>query len=178
MLAVYHFVQRAYHPLTGGGKWTAEEDNQLRSLVLEQGQQWEKISERVGRAPSDCRDRWRNHGQYRETKVRGSWTAEEDAELTKIVADVNNDKGKTGMDQQDIFWGEVARRMQGRRTRQQCRIRWRVAYADRAVVLTRLAGLTVSNSVWRTVVCSHAGGPARDISSFLRASRNARLGRV
>lgn len=35
------------------------------------GPHWEQISLRVGRAAEDCRDRYRNHLHYRESKVSG-----------------------------------------------------------------------------------------------------------
>lgn len=92
------------------------------SAVAQLGQQWEKISERVGRSASDCRDRWRNHLEGQEVRISGHWTKEEEEELTKIVTEVTILQGKD-IDS-DIFWGAVSQRMGGRRGRQQCRIKW------------------------------------------------------
>lgn len=39
--------------------------------VADLGQQWEKVSERVGRMSSDCRDRYRNHIVNRDIRVTG-----------------------------------------------------------------------------------------------------------
>ncbi|KAH9179777.1 hypothetical protein EDB89DRAFT_1923153 [Lactarius sanguifluus] len=59
IIAVYHHVRRTYHPLRAQGKWMRSEDESLKAAVQELGQQWEKVSERVGRMASDCRDRYR-----------------------------------------------------------------------------------------------------------------------
>ncbi|KZT60778.1 hypothetical protein CALCODRAFT_492038 [Calocera cornea HHB12733] len=122
IIAVYHHVRRTWHPLKRLGKWSTEEDAALRDAVVEYGQQWEKISEKVGRMSSDCRDRFRNHIQHRESRVFGPWTEDEEEELTRIVRELTTDQGKNA--ENDIFWGVVSERMGNRRTRQQCRIKW------------------------------------------------------
>ncbi|KAF8524606.1 hypothetical protein BU17DRAFT_30066, partial [Hysterangium stoloniferum] len=122
ILAVYHYVQRKYNPRKGQGRWQAAEDNLLAEGVADFGQAWTKIAGRVGRTANDCRDRWRNHLSVRNTKVYGEWTKEEEEELTKIVKEF---KEKTGNDtDNDIYWTEVSKRMGGKRSRQQCRIKW------------------------------------------------------
>lgn len=109
--------------------------------VHELGQSWEKISDIVQRAASDCRDRYRNHLQDREFRrigersvlvyyygwsnhilPPGTWTREEEEELTRIVTEMTVDQGKD-IDN-DIFWGVVSQKMGGKRGRQQCRIKW------------------------------------------------------
>ncbi|EJU06628.1 hypothetical protein DACRYDRAFT_44460 [Dacryopinax primogenitus] len=122
IIAVYHHVRRTWHPLKRLGKWSAEEDAALRAAVVEYGQQWERVSEKVGRMSSDCRDRFRNHIQHRESRVFGPWTEEEEEDLTRIVRELTTDQGKNA--ENDIFWGVVSERMGNRRTRQQCRIKW------------------------------------------------------
>ncbi|KIP08350.1 hypothetical protein PHLGIDRAFT_104482 [Phlebiopsis gigantea 11061_1 CR5-6] len=120
--AVYHHVRRLWHPMRGQGKWVPAEDDSLREAVAYLGQQWEKISERVGRSASDCRDRWRNHLEGQDLRKSGHWTKEEEEELTRIVTELTVLQGKE-MDS-EIFWGSVSHRMGGRRGRQQCRIKW------------------------------------------------------
>jgi len=71
---------------------------------------------------SDCRDRFRNHIQHRESRVFGPWTDEEEVQLTRIVRELTTDQGKNT--ETDIFWGVVSDRMGNKRTRQQCRIKW------------------------------------------------------
>ncbi|KAH8094917.1 hypothetical protein BXZ70DRAFT_344152 [Cristinia sonorae] len=122
IIAVYHHVRRVYHPHTRQGKWTATEDEALRAAVAEFGQQWTKISVRIGRMDSDCRDRYRNHLQDREKRQTGHWTKEEEERLTQIVTEMTVQQGKD-IDN-DIFWGVVSTKMGGTRGRQQCRIKW------------------------------------------------------
>lgn len=122
IIAVYHHVRRAFHPKKQQGKWTPEEDSILKQAVVDLGQQWEKVSERVGRMSSDCRDRYRNHIANRELRVTGPWSKEEEEELTRIVTEMTIQQGKD-LDN-DVFWGIVSDRMGNRRGRQQCRIKW------------------------------------------------------
>ncbi|KAI6130384.1 hypothetical protein EDD16DRAFT_1470765 [Pisolithus croceorrhizus] len=122
IIAVYHHVRRAFHPKKQQGKWTPEEDILLKQAVIDLGQQWEKVSERVGRMSSDCRDRYRNHIANRELRVTGPWSKEEEDELIRIVTEMTIQQGKD-LDN-DVFWGIVSDRMGNRRGRQQCRIKW------------------------------------------------------
>ncbi|EJD36576.1 hypothetical protein AURDEDRAFT_117052 [Auricularia subglabra TFB-10046 SS5] len=122
LVAIYHWVKRVYNPLSKQGRWSADEDNAVIDAVGALGQAWEKVSERVGRTASDCRDRWRNHLHNRDSRNMGVWTPAEEADLTRIVREMTLDQGKTA--DSDIFWTEVARRMDNRRSRQQCRVKW------------------------------------------------------
>lgn len=90
--------------------------------VAELGQQWEKVSEIVGRMSSDCRDRYRNHIANREVRITGPWSKGEEEELTKIVTEMTVNQGKD-IDN-DVFWGIISEKMGNRRGRQQCRIKW------------------------------------------------------
>ncbi|KAI0089199.1 hypothetical protein BDY19DRAFT_985163 [Irpex rosettiformis] len=122
IIAVYHHVRRKLDPLSNLGKWMASEDESLRSAVQEFSQQWQKVSERVGRSASDCRDRYRNHLENSSSRRSGAWTKEEEEELTAIVNELKMQRGEVS--DNDIFWGAVSQRMGGRRGRQQCRIKW------------------------------------------------------
>ncbi|KAF8897692.1 hypothetical protein BD779DRAFT_1432214 [Infundibulicybe gibba] len=122
IIAVYHHVRRAYHQLGQKGKWGAEEDALLAQAVADLGQQWEKVSGRVGRMSSDCRDRYRNHLLNRDLRIIGAWTKQEEEELAQIMKEVMVDRGKDT--DTDIFWGVVSQKMGGKRSRQQCRIKW------------------------------------------------------
>ncbi|KIL00044.1 hypothetical protein PAXRUDRAFT_822063 [Paxillus rubicundulus Ve08.2h10] len=122
IIAVYHHVRRAFHPKKQQGKWMPEEDNVLKQAVASLGQQWEKVSEIVGRMSSDCRDRYRNHIANREVRITGPWSKEEEEELTRIVTEMTVNQGKDF--DNDVFWGIVSDKMNNRRGRQQCRIKW------------------------------------------------------
>ena len=71
---------------------------------------------------SDCRDRYRNHIHNSEDRAVGTWTKDEEMQLTEIVTDMTVKQGKD-MDN-DVFWGIVCQRMGNKRGRQQCRIKW------------------------------------------------------
>lgn len=86
------------------------------------GQQWERISEIVGRMAGDCRDRWRNHLEDRGRRRTGTWSKEEEEELTHIVTEMTVEQGRD-IDS-EVFWGIVSQRMGSKRGRQQCRIKW------------------------------------------------------
>ncbi|KAI9466939.1 hypothetical protein BJY52DRAFT_1235377 [Lactarius psammicola] len=122
IIAVYHHVRRTNHPLRAQGKWMPSEDESLKAAIQELGQQWERVSARVGRMASDCRDRYRNHIQNSEDRAVGTWTKDEEMRLTEIVTDMTVKQGKD-MDN-DVFWGIVSQRMGNKRGRQQCRIKW------------------------------------------------------
>ncbi|KAF8969444.1 hypothetical protein BDZ97DRAFT_244549 [Flammula alnicola] len=122
IIAVYHHIRRTYHPMKQQGPWRDYEDNALKQAVADLGQQWEKISDRVGRMASDCRDRYRNHIVNRDIRITGHWSKEEEETLTRIVTDMTIKQGKDF--DNDVFWGRVSELMGGTRGRQQCRIKW------------------------------------------------------
>jgi len=133
--------------------------------VADLGQQWEKVSERVGRMSSDCRDRYRNHIANREVRVTGPWSKEEEEELTRIVAEMTIQQGRDF--DNDVFWGLVSDRMGNRRGRQQCRIKWSVntvlfwCWADVRCVQDRFAQQDCQERGTETTVesagCVHSG---------------------
>jgi len=104
------------------GKWMDTEDAALIQAVADLGQAWEKISLRVGRMSSDCRDRYRNHIANRDIRITGAWKKAEEEDLIRIVTEMTVHQGKD-IDN-DVFWGKVSERMGNTRGRQQCRIKW------------------------------------------------------
>jgi len=122
IIAVYHHVRRGYHPMKQQGKWMDTEDAALIVAVGDLCQCWEKVSLRVGRMSSDCRDRYRNHIANRDIRITGAWKKEEEEELIRIVTEMTIQQGKD-IDN-DVFWGKVSQRMGNTRGRQQCRIKW------------------------------------------------------
>jgi hypothetical protein len=52
----------------------------------------------------------------------GQWTKEEEEQLIRIVTEMTVDKG--GNLDDEVFWGKVSERMDNKRGRQQCRIKW------------------------------------------------------
>ncbi|KAG8867075.1 RNA polymerase I enhancer binding protein [Serendipita sp. 405] len=122
LVAIFNFCKRAYHPLQKLGKWTAAEDALLVNAVKEYGQLWEKVSERVGRMGSDCRDRYRFHIQDASNRNHGPWSVEEEERLICIMQELQADK--TPEETDTAFWGAVVKRMGGTRNRSQIRLKW------------------------------------------------------
>lgn len=60
----------------------------------------------------------------------GTWSKEEEEELTRIVAHMTTDKG-LDIDN-DIFWTKVGELMGGTRGRQQCKTKWCAAPSFRS----------------------------------------------
>ncbi|KAG8817351.1 RNA polymerase I enhancer binding protein [Serendipita sp. 399] len=123
VVAVFNFCRRAYHPLQKQGKWTPQEDALLVSAVRQYGQFWERVSERVGRMGSDCRDRYRIYLQDASDRNHGPWSKEEEEQLISIMKEFNTDKTPDEAD--TAFWGAVVKRMGGTRNRGQIRSKWR-----------------------------------------------------
>ena len=73
------------------GKWSSEEDEQLRQLMSEKGPKWADISRHLGRLPEGCRDRWREL-RLGEAKVNGRWGEDETDRLRSLVNDYMSKK--------------------------------------------------------------------------------------
>ncbi|KAL6950094.1 hypothetical protein ACO0QE_000764 [Hanseniaspora vineae] len=83
--SLYKHVRRRYHIFEQRGKWTAEEDANLRQICLEKEGQWSLVGQMLGRMPEDCRDRWRNYLKCGDNKNTAKWTPEEEQNLIVIV---------------------------------------------------------------------------------------------
>lgn len=98
------------------GKWTPEEDEQLKQAVLQIGGHqggWAKVKELVpGRSDVQCRERWKN--VLDPTITSKPWTVAEDARLLEVVAKIGSSK-----------WSLVAQEMDSLRTDNQCARRWK-----------------------------------------------------
>ena len=94
-------------------KWTQEEDDKLRSLVSEVGENsWSYVSKYIpGRNRAQCEQRW--FKSINSERKKGSWTAEEDQILISFI-DEYNGKNK---------WKEIAKHIEVR-SDTQCKQRW------------------------------------------------------
>lgn len=96
-----------------GGRWTIEEDEQLRKAVTVVGpKNWKRISEEFlkgNRTDVQCLHRWQK--ALRPGLIKGRWTKEEDDTITSCI--------KAGVTK----WSEIAERIPGR-IGKQCRERW------------------------------------------------------
>ena len=66
------------------GKWSKEDDQQLRQLVGEKGSKWAEISRSLNRLPEGCRDRWREL-KLGDAKLNGRWGEDETERLRNLV---------------------------------------------------------------------------------------------
>jgi len=120
--------------------WTEEEDERLRILViLKREKNWEKISNDIGRSPSQCKSRWKTYLSPSIIKIteRRKWVPEEDERLTKLVRKYGTKN-----------WRIIASHLRGRLPKQ-CRERW-INHLDPIIVKGRL-----TESEWNTVLQAH-----------------------
>lgn len=105
------------------GKWSEEEDEILKLAVHEYGgKSWKRIAGRLpGRTDVQCLHRWQK--VLRPGLVKGPWTTEEDATVTRLVKKYGTKK-----------WSLIARHLNGRLGKQ-CRERW-YNHLVRSLVLT------------------------------------------
>jgi len=93
-------------------KWTEHEDEQLREAVKRfSGKKWKEIAIHVpGRSEVQCLNRWQK--VLKPGIIKGTWTPEEDATLTRLVS-IHGPKN----------WSKIAEHLNGR-IGKQCRERW------------------------------------------------------
>lgn len=117
--SVYKHIRRTYHVFKARGKWQDHEEEELKKLYNEKGPQWKIIGQRMRRMPEDCRDRWRNYVKCGENRLRNKWDLEEEEKLREAVAYVISEHPDN-----EINWTAVSDRMNGTRSRIQCRYKW------------------------------------------------------
>lgn len=123
--SVYKHVRRQYHVFDVRAKWTKEDDELLRKLASTKEGNWKEIGDNMGRMPEDCRDRWRNYVKCGENRVLNKWSEEEERKLRDIVTDMVAHIGDDNkLKAPTINWTIVSERMNGVRSRIQCRYKW------------------------------------------------------
>jgi len=99
-----------------GGRWSVEEDNQLRATVSDFGpKNWKRISQMAfqgSRTDVQCLHRWQK--VLKPGLIKGSWTKREDGIVLEMV-------NKYGLG--NIKWSVIAHQLTGRLGKQ-CRERW------------------------------------------------------
>lgn len=136
--AIQRFCRRHFNDAERG-KWTGEQDALLRAAQTERPQKWRWISEKVGRLPEDCRDRWRNFESLKDSRHTDVWTRDEELALAKAITEsvqgVAHRLGRplTPAEEDDyISWPLIINKMEGRRNRLQCTNKWRKIRARNA----------------------------------------------
>ncbi|KAK9873735.1 hypothetical protein WA026_002092 [Henosepilachna vigintioctopunctata] len=93
------------------GRWSKEEDAQLKQLVEEYNEKWDVIAEHFpDRSDVQCQQRWTK--VVNPELVKGPWTKEEDEKVIELVRKYGAKK-----------WTLIARHLKGR-IGKQCRERW------------------------------------------------------
>ncbi|KAI0461908.1 hypothetical protein LJB42_004512 [Komagataella kurtzmanii] len=118
--SLYKHVRRTYHIFQTRGKWTPEEEEELARLATEQEGQWKLIGMKMGRMPEDCRDRWRNYIKCGNRRMVNKWSEEEEEKLRQVVHELLDDESSNNV----INWTVVSERINGTRSRIQCRYKW------------------------------------------------------
>ncbi|KAM9933660.1 hypothetical protein OXX80_006726 [Metschnikowia pulcherrima] len=152
--SVYKHIRRQYHVFQVRAKWTPAEDDLLRKLTETTTTNWKEIGEAMDRMPEDCRDRWRNYIKCGDNRVMNKWSLQEEQSLKNIVMDMIT--SETQVDKPILInWTVVSERMNGRRSRIQCRYKWnkllrreslsRVTMMDNSIKLWMLNRILESN---------------------------------
>ncbi|XP_062503583.1 transcription termination factor 1-like [Corticium candelabrum] len=118
--SVYRYLRRILDDTNYKGKFTREESEQLDSLLLCHGSQWEMIGKLMDRSGQSLIDHKRSVSD-----TKGPWTEQEEKSLLEAIKWVAEQKGLQ-LDQlpdTDIPWTVVAQRV-SERTVVQCRSKW------------------------------------------------------
>ena len=113
-----------FHPQNNVGAWSKEDDKKLIELYGKYRGQWTTIGNELGRMADSCRDRYRNHLKDQSTMVTGPWQPHEDEKLLTIMQELALQQGKANILDSSPMWTLISERMEGTRTRHQCRHRY------------------------------------------------------
>lgn len=134
--SIIKFCRRKFHNFPARGKWSPEDDEDLKDACRQMPTRWTEIGKRLNRHPEDCRDRWRNYLICGDNMVTVYWDDAEEQKLRKAVAECVSyiqelkQKGMIpGEDSDDdvklVDWQMVSEKMHRTRSRLQCREKWR-----------------------------------------------------
>ncbi|OVF09899.1 putative rNA polymerase I termination factor [Clavispora lusitaniae] len=138
--SVYKHIRRQYHVFEVRARWTPAEDELLRKVAGACKTNWKKVGEALGRMPEDCRDRWRNYVKCGSNRAANKWSPEEERTLRTIVTDMLAHK------ETPINWTVVSERMNGVRSRIQCRYKWNKLV--RRESLARVSSMDARTKAW------------------------------
>ncbi|KAF3081150.1 RNA polymerase I enhancer binding protein [Orbilia oligospora] len=86
--SLHAHVRRMYNDFEDRGKWTKEQDDELRDLVAQKGTKWIVIGGLLDRMPEDCRDRWKNYVVCGENRRTNFWDEQEIEKMLEILDDM------------------------------------------------------------------------------------------
>jgi len=83
---VQAMCKRRFNPNNYKGRWSEEEENQLKNLVKTEGHSWSKIGSLLGRTDINCRDKWRELGGRTPPKKSASeWSISDSIRLIYAI---------------------------------------------------------------------------------------------
>ena len=85
--AIVKVCTRKFHNFGVRGKWTKEEDQELKEVYQRFPKRWKQIGQILNRHHEDVRDRWRNYLVCGDNMKRESWTEEEENNLRAVVGE-------------------------------------------------------------------------------------------
>jgi len=145
--SVYKHVRRQYHVFDIRARWTPEEDELLKKLAVTCKTNWKKVGEIMNRMPEDCRDRWRNYVKCGDNRASNKWSEEEESTLREIVMEMLTNESHNMKDKPILInWTLVSERMNGLRSRIQCRYKWNKLL--RRESLSRVAMMDSDTKLW------------------------------
>jgi hypothetical protein len=158
--SVIKFCRRRFHNFDGRGKFSPEDDDELRKLYEQFPRSWKKIGEIMNRHPEDCRDRWRNYLICGDKRRNDLWDKAEEEQLKAIVyqcleairahlrvSQPNREDLKEDINL--IDWLKVSELMGGTRSRLQCSTKWKRIVDDEDADKNDSELLDLDNKSWR-----------------------------
>ncbi len=137
--AIVKVCRRKYHNFGVRGKWTKEEDQELKEAYERYPKRWKQIGQVLNRHHEDVRDRWRNYIVCGDSMKREQWTEEEEDNLRAVVgeciqavrelkaAEIARNPGMIHDPRPDIElidWQIVSEKFGRTRSRLQCLDKW------------------------------------------------------
>jgi hypothetical protein len=137
--SIVKVCRRKFHNFGVRGKWTKEEDQELKEAYERFPKRWKQIGQVLNRHHEDVRDRWRNYVVCGDSMKREFWTEEEEDNLRAVVgeciqavrelraAEIARNRGMTDDPRPDIElidWQIVSEKFGRTRSRLQCLDKW------------------------------------------------------
>lgn len=149
-----------FHNFVGRGKWTEEQDDELRQMVRMHGKKWAVIGKLINRHQDDIRDRWRNYLVCSDNLKTMHWSDDETTKFIGIVTesllvaekmreeDPDNESLRALSNEELIDWGFVSEKMDFTRNRLQCQEKWK-RLRNTNKLDKKVSSLLASGSAWR-----------------------------
>jgi hypothetical protein len=192
-VAIIKVSRRKFHNFESRGKWTQEEDRELKEACERYPKRWKEIGQLLNRHFEDCRDRWRNYIVCGDTMKKEHWTEEEEHNLRIVVdeciqairelkaAEIARNPRMIRDARPDIElidWQIVSEKLGRTRSRLQCLEKWnRMSIQEDSEGDSK--GLKLGRNSWRVKSAAKDIKQMRreDYLELLTALRNSHAGR-